>query len=309
MIRTVSAALIAASFAANAMAADKPALRHGYADNRYGQLHYSTAAPANVDKSKLPLVMFHQSPNSSIEYNALVKEIGKDRLVYAIDTPGHGGSDGPATVPTIEELAEGAYEGLVNMGFGPDRPFDGFGFHTGTRVLSVIATKHPKMVRRVMLGLSGVSVVPADEMAGLLKAVYHPTSAEDAFTRFCARMPKALASSKAGGIPDEVWGQLSAGQLRGLTRYEFGHAAAFEFSTRFDDNLKKMTQPVSFIVVEDGMKASGAAKLTAREMSEKVVGMMGASKKAKVEPETFELKDLHVNAKGMADVIRRFQDE
>ena len=293
----------------SAFAADKPTLRHGYVDNRYGQLHYALAAPAGGAASKTPLVMFHQSPNSSIEFDSLTEELGSDRVVYALDTPGHGGSNGPAEVATIEQLADAMHEALLNLGFGPARPFDGFGFHTGTRLLSVLAARHPKMVRRVMMGLSGVSVVPAAESAALLAAVYHPTSAEDAFTRFCARMPKSLASSKAAGIPDLVWGKLAAGQLRGLTRYEFGHAAAFEFGNRFVDNLKKMTQPVSFIVVEDGMKASGAAKKSAREMSEEVVGMMTASKKAKVEPETFELKDLHLNAKGMANVIRRFQDE
>ncbi|MDX2143089.1 MAG: alpha/beta fold hydrolase [Rhodospirillaceae bacterium] len=293
-----------------AFAADKPTLRHGYADNRYGQLHYATAAPpGGGDTSKPPLVMFHQSPNSSIEFDALTAELGKDRVVYALDTPGHGGSDGPAEIPTIEELADAMHEALTDLGFGPDRPIDAFGFHTGTRILSVLAVKHPKMVRRVMMGLSGVSVVPAEESAALLAAVYHPKSAEDAFTRFCARLPERIRSSQAMGIPDLVWGKLAAGQLRGLTRYEYGHAAAFEFGTRFDDHLKRLTQPISFLVVEDGMKASGAAKKSAREMSDQVVGMMTASKKAKVLPEDFILSDLHLNAKAIADVMRRFQDE
>ena len=187
-------------FSAPASAADKPALRHGYVDSPYGQLHYSTASPpGGGDRTRPPLVLFHQSPNSSVEYNELVTELGRDRLVFALDTPGHGGSDGPAEVPRIEDLAAAMREALVNLGYGPNRPIDAFGFHTGSRIVAEIAATDPGMIRRVMMGLSGVSVVPADEMAMLLKRVYHPTSAEDAFTRFCARLPDRIQSRRHRG--------------------------------------------------------------------------------------------------------------
>ena len=80
---------------ASASASDKPAVRHGYVDSPYGQLHYSIVSPPDGGKKKTPpWVLFHQSPNSSVEYTELLEELGKDRVVLALDTPGHGGSDG-----------------------------------------------------------------------------------------------------------------------------------------------------------------------------------------------------------------------
>lgn len=301
--------LMAWSVAAGA-ADQTTVLRRGYVDDRYGQLHYVMASPAGGgDRQRPVLVLFHQSPRSSVEYLALVKELGKDRVVMALDTPGHGSSDGPAMVPRIEELAAAMHEALVNLGFGPSRPIDVFGNHTGSRIVAEIAATDPRMIRRVMMGLSGVSVVPAEEMAALARSVYHPVSAADAFTRFCARLPRQIESNEASGVPDLTWGAIAVEQLRGLTRYEYGHAAAFEYGTRFDARLAQLTQPVSFLVIEDGMKAMGLAKYSSREMSDRVVGMLKASKRARVLPGEFRYADLHTNAKAIADVMRRFQDE
>jgi hypothetical protein len=98
-------------------------------------------------------------------------------------------------------------------------------------------------------------------------------------------------------------------ELRPLTRYEYGHAAAFEYSQRFDARLAQLTQPVALIVIEDGSKESGLFKFSAREMSEKVVGMLKSSKQAKVLPDNFVLRDLHNNPGPIADAMRRYQDE
>jgi pimeloyl-ACP methyl ester carboxylesterase len=293
-----------------ALAADKPMLRRGYVDNPYGQLHYTiTVPPGSGDQTKPHLVLFHQSPNSSVEYTALVRELAKDRVVLALDTPGHGGSDGPTEIPRIEDYAAAMIVALKNLGYGPQRPFDAFGFHTGSRILAEIAATEPKMVRRVMMGLSGVSVAPPEEMKKHLDRVYHPTSAEDAFRLFTERLPNLVKTRDKLNMDDTIWGLMAVEQLRHLTRYEYGHAAAFEYGQRFDARLAQLTQPVSLIVIEDGTKESGLFKYSAREMSEKVVGMFTSSKQAKVLPEDFTLRDLHNNAKAIGDVMRRFQDE
>lgn len=295
---------------APASAAEKPAVRHGYVDYPYGQLHYSTVVPPGGGDRKTPhLVLFHQSPNSSVEYTELVQELGKDRVVLALDTPGHGGSDGPTEIPRIEDYAAAMRVALKNLGYGPQRPIDVFGFHTGSRIAAEIAATEPKMIRRVMMGLSGVSVAPPEEMQKLLNDVYHPTSSEDAFRRFCERLPNRIESRQKSQLDDTIWGRMAVEQLRPLTRYEYGHAAAFEYSQRFDARLAQLTQPVALIVIEDGSKASGLFKFSAREMSEKVVGMLESSKQAKVLPDDFALSDLHNNPGPIANAMRRYQDE
>lgn len=301
-------AMLAAS--TPAFAAEKATVRRGYVDSPYGQLHYSIATPAGGgDKKTPPWVLFHQSPNSSVEYTELVEALGKNRVVLALDTPGHGGSDGPTEIPRIEDYAAAMRVALKNLGYGPKRQIDIFGFHTGSRIAAEIAATEPKMIRRVMLGLSGVSVVPPDEMEKLLANVYHPTSSEDAFQRFCERLPNRIKSREKWNVDDTIWGRMAVEELRHLTRYEYGHAAAFEYSQRFDARLAQLTQPVGLIVIEDGSKASGMFKYSAREMSDKVVGMLKSSKQAKVLPDDFVLSDLHNNADGIADAMRRYQDE
>jgi pimeloyl-ACP methyl ester carboxylesterase len=291
-------------------AAEKPALRHGYVDSPYGQLHYSRVTPPVGGEKRTPhLVLFHQSPNSSVEYTELVEELGKDRVVLALDTPGHGGSDGPTEIPRIEDYAAAMRVALKNLGYGPQRPVDVFGFHTGSRIAAEIAATEPKMIRRVMMGLSGVSVAPPEEMEKLLKSVYHPTSSEDAFRLFCERLPNRIQSRDKWKLDDTIWGRMAVEELRHLTRYEYGHAAAFEYGQRFDARLAQLTQPVALIVVEDGSKASGLFKYSAREMSEKVVGMLKSSKHAKVLPDNFVLSDLHNNPAPIGNAMRRYQDE
>jgi len=312
MLRFASALAIAALLGttAHASTADKPVIRHGYVDDPYGQLHYSTVTPPGGGNKKLPpLVLFHQSPNSSVEYTELITALGKDRWVIALDTPGHGGSDGPTGIPRIEDYAAAMSVALKNLGFGPKHQIDIFGFHTGSRIVAEIAATEPRMIRRVMMGLSGVSVSPPEEMAKLLSEVHHPASSQEAFKNFCERLPNSIRSRDKSQLDDEIWGQMQVEQLRHLTRYEYGHAAAFEYSQRFDARLAQLTQPVALIVIEDGSKASGLFKYSAREMSEKVVGMFKASKQAKVLPDDFVLEDLHNHPGPIADAIRRFQDE
>ena len=295
---------------APAFAAEKPASRRGYVDSPYGQLHYTMITPPGGGEKRTPhLVLFHQSPNSSVEYTELVQELGKDRVVVALDTPGHGGSDGPTEIPRIEDYAAAMRVALKNLGYGPKRPIDVFGFHTGSRIAAEIAAAEPKMIARVMMGLTGVSVAPPEEMEKLLDSVYHPTSSEDAFKLFCERLPNQIKARDKRELADTIWGRMAVVQLRHLTRYEYGHAAAFEYGQRFDARLAELTQPVALIVIEDGSKESGLFKYSAREMSDKVVGMLKSSKQAKVLPEDFALSDLHNNPTPIGNAMRRFQDE
>jgi pimeloyl-ACP methyl ester carboxylesterase len=304
------ALLAVLSMHAPTCAAEKSALRHGYIDSPYGQLHYSMVTPPGGGSKKTPhLVLFHQSPNSSVEYTELLEELGKDRVVLALDTPGHGGSDGPTEIPRIEDYAAAMRVALKNLGYAATRPIDVFGFHTGSRIAAEIAATEPKMIRRVMMGLSGVSVAPPEEMQQLLHSVYHPTSSEDAFKRFCERLPSRIKSRDKWKLDDTIWGRMAVEELRHLTRYEYGHAAAFEYGQRFDTRLAQLTQPVALIVIEDGTKASGLFKYSAREMSEKVVGMLKSSKQAKVLPDNFVLSDLHNDAAAIGNAMRRYQDE
>src|SRR5690606_6448284 len=75
--------------------------KRGYVDGRFGQMHYHIAQPASGKSKLTPIVFFHQNPKSAYEYELLLKEMGKDRVAIAIDTPGYGESDRPPAPPTM----------------------------------------------------------------------------------------------------------------------------------------------------------------------------------------------------------------
>lgn len=291
-----------------AAAADAKAgkIRHGYVDNRYGQLHYAIAQPPG-GSTKPTMVLLHQSPNSSVEYDALTLELGKDRTVIAFDTPGHGASDGPETVPMIEDYAEAIAEGLRNLGYGDNKPVDMFGFHTGSRTTTEIALRYPKMVRRVALGLSPYGFIDDALSKKLYEEVYHPTSAADILGRFCSGIDRRIEGAKEGGMPDIPWGRITVETIRNLTRHEFGHAAAFEYGPRFKKRMLELTQPIMLLVVDDPRDNYQGGK-TALSTSNEVKPLMTKAKSVTIVDEKFHNNSFYVRAADMANAFRKFQD-
>ena len=227
-----------------------PPLRHGYVDNRYGQLHFSIAQPAK--RSSLPpLVLFHQSPNSSAEFYDLTRVLGRERVTIGVDTPGYGGSDGPAEIPSIEDYAAAIGEALRHLGYGVRRPIDVFGYHTGSKIATELAVIAPRMVRRVML--SGVYDPPPEQLAQALASLHHPTSVTDLLDRFTESLPKTREYYARQGLSDTQWGRIRIDSLRGLTRQEFGHEAAFRYAPRFAARMALVQQPVLLLPMDDGL--------------------------------------------------------
>lgn len=250
VIAALAVSALTGSVASSSAPNDLPPLRHGYVDNRYGQLHFSIATPAR--RSDLPpLVLFHQSPNTSEEFHDLVRMLGRERIAIAIDTPGYGGSDGPAIIPSIEDYAAAIAEGLRNLGFGPQKPLDVFGYHTGSKIVTELALAEPRMIRHVIL--SGLYDPPSAQLAQALANLHHPSSVSDLLERFHERLPQTRDYYARQGLSDEQWGRIRIDSLRGLTRQEFGHEAAFRYAPRFAARLALIQQPVLLLPLDDGL--------------------------------------------------------
>jgi pimeloyl-ACP methyl ester carboxylesterase len=229
-----------------------PIVKRGYVDMRYGQLHYVMATPAIARRAwKTTLVLLHQSPNTSTEYSNFVTEMGRDRMVLAIDTPGYGGSDGPTSIPRIEDYAGAIAEGLHNLGFGPKRPVDIFGYHTGNFIATEIALQNPAMVRRLVY--SGVYVVSPEQLASVAAHVVHPATDVDALQQFCTNLPATQKRYQMENFPDDLWTKVRVDSLRSRTRVEYGHAAAFAYAAHVREKLPLLTQPVLLVVIDDGI--------------------------------------------------------
>lgn len=225
-------------------------LRHGYVDDPYGQLHYAIVRPAAPAKTR-PIVLLHQSPNSSAELEAVALALGKDRVAIALDTPGYGGSDGPSRPPAIEDYAAAIAQALIAMGYGPRNPIDLFGYHTGSKIAVELALTHPGMVRH--LALSGIYDPPPADLAKALSVLHHPTSAYDAIERLANTLPQTKARYEKMGLTDAQWGKIRIDSLRSMTRQEFGHEAAFRYAPKFKARIGLVKQPVLLLPIDDGL--------------------------------------------------------
>lgn len=146
-------------------------ITRGYAQTCAGQMHYYKAKPDGGATEKTPIIFFHPSPKSGQIYEHVLKEMGRDRIAIAIDSPGFGGSDPMRSAPSMTDIAKVMAEAIEDLGFGPSGAgkVDVFGFHTGSLIAAELALRRPDLVRRVVL--SGIPLRSAEDRESLLAAV------------------------------------------------------------------------------------------------------------------------------------------
>src|SRR5687767_7587119 len=100
--------------------------RH-FADVDGRRVHYRQAGKGP------PVLMVHQSPRSSAEYEALMRDWSAHFTVIAPDTPGFGQSDPLQGEPDIDDFADAIVAFLDAVGI--DR-VGAYGFHSGGIILA-----------------------------------------------------------------------------------------------------------------------------------------------------------------------------
>lgn len=108
-----------------------------------------------------PLLMVHQSPRSSAEYESLIREWGRHFTCIAPDTPGFGQS-APLfkSDPDINDYADALIDFCTALGL---RRTAAYGFHSGGIILVTALRRHPEFFSGLAVG--GYAVWSADEMA------------------------------------------------------------------------------------------------------------------------------------------------
>jgi pimeloyl-ACP methyl ester carboxylesterase len=109
-----------------------------------GQLHFRTR-PGGPD---LPIIFLHQTASSSAMYLEVMKRLGDNRPLYALDTPGFGGSDDVEGFPSISDYAGWIIEAIDALGI---TDFHLFGHHTGSCIGVEIAAALPDRVKSLMM--------------------------------------------------------------------------------------------------------------------------------------------------------------
>jgi haloalkane dehalogenase len=108
-----------------------------------------------------PLLMVHQSPRSSAEYEPLMQMWGAHFTCIAPDTPGFGQSD-PLADPDadINAFADAIVEFARALGL---RQTAAYGFHSGGIILVTAMKRHPQLFTSLAVG--GYAIWTAEEMA------------------------------------------------------------------------------------------------------------------------------------------------
>jgi pimeloyl-ACP methyl ester carboxylesterase len=124
-------------------------LRKMYVDCRYGQLHMHTAFPSSGGFDELtPLVCIAPPQHTGRIFRPLLRDLGRDRSVYAPDMPGSGESDGPDHAPGIADFAAAFVDLIDSLRL---RQVDVLGYQGGSLAAIEIAVARAEQVRRVAL--------------------------------------------------------------------------------------------------------------------------------------------------------------
>ncbi len=136
-------------------------VRRGFFDGTTGQLHFRRATPAASVGMRPPLVLLHQTPLSGRMFTEVMPLLARDRVVYALDTPGYGESDAPAAPPSIRDYGDALHAFLADL----REPVDLVGYHTGALLAADIAARYPAAVRQLVL--ISAPLLSAEQLARL----------------------------------------------------------------------------------------------------------------------------------------------
>lgn len=128
-------------------------MRKGYVEIAQGQVHYRMK-----DGVGIPIICFHQTASSSAMFEKFAAAYNGSEPIYALDSPGFGGSFDPDGMPTMAEYADMLLDAIKALGFDKVHLF---GHHTGASLAIEIATTDPDRVASLMM--IGPVVLTAEE--------------------------------------------------------------------------------------------------------------------------------------------------
>ncbi len=218
-----------------------PTVRRGYVDGRYGQIHYRHAAAPGA--TARPLVLLHQNPASSLEYEPLIVAMATDRHVVAFDTPGYGMSDDPPAALSMADYAACFVEAAVQLGVMGDTGCDVFGVHTGALLAIEFALAAPDAVRHVVC--SGIPMRSAAERADRLQAAHDATGVLDeagaGALASAAPLWDYIVTQRMPGVPLRRAAQLWVDKLAPIDRASWAYQGVWSYD--YEARLPLIRQP------------------------------------------------------------------
>ncbi|MGJ8563012.1 MAG: alpha/beta fold hydrolase [Alphaproteobacteria bacterium] len=218
-----------------------PKIRRAFVDSDYGQMHYRTAGTVS---DKRTLVCLHQSPKSSREFIEFMKIASNDRLVIAIDSPGHGESDVPSKQASLEDYARSVLCALKNLDL---EKVDVVGNHTGAKVATEMAFQAPEAIGHIIM-IS--ALVLSDEEREAFIAQFQPIPLDEVGTRFSHMWTQAVRC-RGPGVTLEQLAFSVAENTRAGEAYEWGHEAAFRYTKVFPERIATLPHRITVLNPND----------------------------------------------------------
>jgi pimeloyl-ACP methyl ester carboxylesterase len=233
--------------------AEEPRVRRGYFECRYGQLHVHNAIPPGGGfEEGTPLLCLHNTTGSGRTFERFLLLAGRDRSVYAPDTPGFGESDPPPSRPTIADYAGAVGDFLDTMRF---RQIDVLGHQSGSLIAAELAIARPKQVRRVVM--VSVPVLNDAERDAFRRGSWLPS--EDG-SHLLTEWKRTL-DSYGPGVALEVRARAFAEKLKSGVHTAWALAAAQQYAAR--ERLALVTQSALVLRPKDDF---WEATMRAREL-------------------------------------------
>jgi pimeloyl-ACP methyl ester carboxylesterase len=127
------------------------AMRRGYADTRFGQVHYQQAGQGPV------LVLLPAATQAAFIFDGLMQRLSARYRVVALDTLGSSFSGPLPEGATFETLAMSVLDSLDSLSI--DRAHI-YGIHTGNKIAAAFASRWPDRVGDTIICGQSHSIVP-----------------------------------------------------------------------------------------------------------------------------------------------------
>lgn len=236
-------------------------IKRGYTDCRFGQLHYIVGQPQEGALDKPALVLLHQNPSSSVEFEPLVRAMATDRQVIAFDTPGSGMSDWPPEPLDMAGYAAAFSDGIESLSLAASAPVDVFGYHTGTLLAAELAIAEPQRVGRVVL--SGIPYRNQEERQERLDAIAAgPKLTEDGaeILQMQSQLWNFVVTQRDPKVPLERAARIYMEKAKPMDRYWWPYISVWRY--QFRERFPLIAQPVLVLqphesLLEQSKRAAG----------------------------------------------------
>jgi len=195
-------------------------IRRSYGESRYGQIHVWTAYPSGGGfDERTPLICLHHSGGSGRFFAPMLRELGSDRSVYAIDLPGHGSSNTPPAKFSVSDLAAAVGDFLDGLRL---RSVDVFGYQLGAQIAAELSIARGQQVRRVMVwGMPGYN---SQDRVSVLSAAAREDGSD------VAEEWKRLVEHRGPGVPMSALADDFSDRLRAGSYGQRALAATLDYS-------------------------------------------------------------------------------